>query len=135
MSFKNTYLRFLSTPSEAGLAESAAFHYVTSGSSLATPDAIIQYLNREPKLLKKRSEKVLSSVETPDTLVLEVETELEFVSGGGNYLPGMDDNFLSDQIVVFPIVSCAGLQRCGAERGRRLFWFRAVGVESRSVAK
>lgn len=65
----------------------------------------MKYLKREQNLLKKRMEKVLSAVETSDRLVLEVETELEFVKSGGNYLPAMDDNFLADQIVTFPIVS------------------------------
>lgn len=54
--------------------------------------------------MKKKGDKTLSFVEAPGTIVLDVETTLEFVSGGGAYLPSLDDNFLADHVVTFPTV-------------------------------
>ncbi|TGZ80075.1 hypothetical protein EX30DRAFT_364854 [Ascodesmis nigricans] len=134
--FQNSYLRFLSSPSESAISSSAELHYISSGTSLSTPDEIVKYLSRESRLLKKKSEKVLSSVQVQDTLVLEVETELEFVTSGGNYLPGLDDNFLADHVVVFPIIHFVTFEN-GKVKQARLFWDQAtllkqVGVIGRS---
>ncbi|KAG0131293.1 hypothetical protein HOY82DRAFT_340796 [Tuber indicum] len=104
MSLQQTYSRFLASPSAEALSASPSMHYITTLITLNSAETIMKYLKREPNLLKKRMEKVLSAVETSDRLVLEVETELELIKNGGNYLPAMDDNFLADQVVVFPIV-------------------------------
>lgn len=48
---------------------------------------------------------MLNCIESEDEICLDVETTLEFVTGGGAYLPGLDDNFLADRVVTFPIVS------------------------------
>jgi hypothetical protein len=105
MSLQQTYTRFLSSPSADLLAPSASMHYVTTTATVNTADAIINHLKREHTVLKKRGEKVLSAVETADSLVLEIETEIEFLRNGGSYLPAMDENFLADQVVFFPAVS------------------------------
>lgn len=55
--------------------------------------------------MEKKTEKVISSFETNDSLVIEMETTIEFKTSGGLYLPGLDDNFLSDQTVTFALVS------------------------------
>ena len=47
---------------------------------------------------------MLSAIENEDAVCLDVETTLEFLTGGGAYLPGLDDNFLADHIVTFPMV-------------------------------
>lgn len=47
---------------------------------------------------------MLSTVEGESAICLDVETTLEFITGGGAYLPGLDDNFLSDRVVTFPMV-------------------------------
>lgn len=47
---------------------------------------------------------MLHCIESENEICLDVETTLEFVTGGGAYLPGLDDNFLADRVVTFPIV-------------------------------
>ena len=44
-------------------------------------------------------------VEGRHALSVDVETTLEFLNGGGAYLPGLDDNFVADRTVTFPMVS------------------------------
>ena len=105
MSLQNTYTRFLAAPKPDVLADSATIHYITTAVSVSGPEKIIRDLTRENlSQLKKRAEKVLSAVETGNTLVLEVETEIEFLTSGCNWLPGLDDNFIADQVVRFPVV-------------------------------
>ena len=36
---------------------------------------------------------------------MDVEITIEFLTGGGAYLPGLDDNFVADRVVTFPMVS------------------------------
>jgi hypothetical protein len=55
-------------------------------------------------MIKKKEEKILDAVEASNALVVEVETTMEFVTSGGAYLPGLDDNFLADRTVTLPIV-------------------------------
>ena len=117
MSVLNQYQRFLASPAvnKNFLADNASIHYITSGVSVNSPDAIVKYLQVESRQINKRIEKVISSVVTADSLVLEVETEFEFVTSGANYLPGLDDNFLADHVVLLPIVSSVVLRvrMCG----------------------
>lgn len=104
MSLQQIYRKFVTAPSSDALDPSATIHYITTGKSIEAPDAIVKHLLREQKLLKKRVEKTLSSVETANTLVLEVETEIEFVENGGYFLPGLDETFIADQVANFPMV-------------------------------
>jgi hypothetical protein len=105
MSLQQAYLRFLASPSAAALSSSPSMHFITTLVTVNSAESITKYLSRESTQLKKRVEKPLSAIETADSLVLEMETEIEFLSSGGNYLPALDDNFLSDQVVMVPIVS------------------------------
>lgn len=107
MSLENIYTRFLATPREDVLDDNASFHYITTAISINGPDAIIAQLAKENlKALKKRQEKVINSFETGNQLLLEVATEIQFLTSGCNWLPGLDDNFLADMIVRFPVVCC-----------------------------
>jgi len=110
MSLQKIYTRFLAAPSVDQLDPAITFHYITTAVSVNGPDAIVKQLKRESlSQLKKRVEKVLASVETSDSLVLEIETEIEFLTSGANWLPGLDDNFLADHILRFPVVSFLAL--------------------------
>lgn len=80
-------------------------HFITTLITVNSAEAITKYLSRESAQLKKRVEKPLGVIESADSLVLEMETEMEFLCSGGNYLPALDDNFLADQVVMVPIVS------------------------------
>ena len=42
---------------------------------------------------------------------MDVDTTIEFVLGGGTILPGLDDNFLADRTIYFPMVSSDKAQK------------------------
>jgi len=98
------YTRFLTSPTEDVLHPEAVLHYITSLTSVHK-DKIISHLEREAVCYKKKEQRVLSSVESQNSCVLEVATTIEFVHSGGAFLGGIDDNFVSDQTVTAPIVS------------------------------
>ncbi len=104
MTLSDTYQRFLDRPSQSALAEKAALHYITTLTSIHDAPAIIKHLQVQEKLLKKTKQQVVSVVEGRHALSLDVETTIEFVNGGGAYLPGLDDNFVADRTVTFPMV-------------------------------
>jgi hypothetical protein len=105
MSLKTRYERYLSAPSSGAFAENASVNYIPTLTTITEPTAIVKHLAAQAKLLTKKSERVLSTVESSDGLCVDVDTTIEFVAGGGAYLPGLDDNFLADRIVNFPVVS------------------------------
>ena len=105
MTLNDTYQRFLDRPSQSALADKAALHYITTLTSISDAPAIMKHLQVQEKLLKKRKQPVVSVVEGRHALSVDVETTLEFLNGGGAYLPGLDDNFVADRTVTFPMVS------------------------------
>lgn len=104
MTLSDTYQTFLDRPSQGALAEKAALHYITTLTSIYDAAAIVKHLSVQEKLLKKTKQTVLSVVEGEHGLSLDVETTIEFQNGGGAYLPGLDDNFVADRTVTFPMV-------------------------------
>lgn len=104
MSLSAKYQTFLAAPSAGALAENASLHYITTLTTINEPAAIIKHLSVQDKLLKKKTEKVLSAIESANGLCADVETTIEFISGGGAFLPGLDDNFVADRTVTFPMV-------------------------------
>lgn len=104
MSLTNTYKAFLARPQAAALSDKASLHYITTLTSINTATAIDKHFHALEKVLKRKQEKVLDAVEAADSLCVEVETTLEFLTGGGAYLPNLDENFLTDRVVIFPIV-------------------------------
>jgi hypothetical protein len=105
MSLLQVYTTYLSNPTTALLADNASIHYLPTTTSINEPTAIIRHLASQAKLLTKKSEKIMHAVEGTGSISIEMETTIEFIAGGGVYAPGLDDNFLSDQVVVFPTVS------------------------------
>jgi hypothetical protein len=105
MSLKTRYEAFLSAPSSGALAENASINYIPTLTTINEPTPILKHLAAQAKLLTKKSERILSTVESADGLCVDVDTTIEFVAGGGAYLPGLDDNFLADKVVNFPVVS------------------------------
>ncbi|KAJ4363725.1 hypothetical protein N0V95_001041 [Ascochyta clinopodiicola] len=104
MTLINTYQAFLDRPSLGALADKAALHYITTLTSIHDAAAVIKHLQVQEKLLKKTKQKIVSVVEGRHALSVDVETTIEFLNGGGAYLPGLDDNFVADHTVVFPMV-------------------------------
>ena len=104
MSLSAVYQQFLAAPNPDTLANDAILSYVTTLTTYNDRTQIIKHLGAQQRVLRKKSEKVLSAIENDRAVFLEVETIIEFISGGGAYLPGLDDNFLADRIVEFPAV-------------------------------
>ncbi|KAI1407485.1 hypothetical protein F5Y13DRAFT_126360 [Hypoxylon sp. FL1857] len=104
MALAAVYKQFLTAPNSSQLADEATLHYVTSTTSYRGPADIIKHFNTSAKQLKKKKQEFLSVVEGQNAIAAEVDTVLEFVTSGGPYLPGLDDNFLADRTVYLPIV-------------------------------
>ncbi|ORX93694.1 hypothetical protein BCR34DRAFT_608481 [Clohesyomyces aquaticus] len=122
MSLSAKYQAFLASPSPGALADNASLNYITTLTSINEPSAIIRHFAVQEKLLKKKADKVLSAVESANGLCLDVETTIEFISGGGAYLPGLDDNFVSDRTVTFPMVHVVHFDKDGNITQIRLYW-------------
>jgi hypothetical protein len=105
MALQSTYKKFLSSPNASYLAENASFHYITTLVTYNGASNVIKHLKSQTDQLKKKEENLLDAIEGPGALAVVVETTIEFLIGGGAYLPGLDDNFLADRTVTFPIVS------------------------------
>lgn len=99
------YERFLAEPNPRLLADDATLHYVTTMTSVSGSANILKHLLNLQKQVRKKKQHVLSLLQSDDTLVLEVDTALEFQTSGGAYLPGLDDNFLTDRTAYLHIVS------------------------------
>ncbi|KAJ4297141.1 hypothetical protein N0V88_004059 [Collariella sp. IMI 366227] len=99
MALQAAYKQFLAAPSSSALANDASLHYVTTTSSFTGATDIIKHLSTVRNTIKKKKEDALFAIENHHALAVEVDTTLEFVSSGGPYLPGMDENFLSDRTV------------------------------------
>lgn len=102
---KSVYESFLSKPTAAVLNDEASLNYITTLTTINSNAAIVKHFAAFERVLKKKGEKVLDSIESGNALCLEVDTALEFLTGGGAYLPGLEENFLADRIVTLPIVS------------------------------
>ena len=104
MSATATYQQFLAAPNSSLLAANASLHYITTTTSLSGPTDIIKHFNTLRNQVKKKKEDILDAIEGQNALVVVAETTLEFITSGGVYLPGLDDNFLADRTVYIPIV-------------------------------
>lgn len=99
------YQQFLASPSASVLADKAALHYLTTTTTIAGADDIIKHLEGLRKHLNKKKEEVVNAVEGQSSAAFEIDTALEFLLSGGPYLPGLDDNFITDRDVSLPVVS------------------------------
>ena len=109
MSLTSAYEAFLGFPSATHLSEDASLNYITTLTTVNGSAAIAKHLSQQQKIVRKKHEKLLGTVEANTALCVDVETTLEFITGGGAYLPGLDDNFLADHVVTFPMVSARDL--------------------------
>lgn len=100
-----TYKQFLASPSADLLADKASLHYLTTTTSVSGPEEIIKHLTGLQKHLTKKKEDILNTVDARTSAAFEIDTGLEFLLSGGPYLPGLDDNFVTDHVVYFPVVS------------------------------
>ncbi|ENH60922.1 hypothetical protein FOC1_g10015728 [Fusarium oxysporum f. sp. cubense race 1] len=117
-----TYKQFLAAPSSSLLADTAALHYITTTTTFSGPTEIIKHLNALQKQVAKKKEEVFNIVDGQNVIVLEVDTGLGFQTGGGPYLPGLDDNFLSARDVYLPITHFVTFDEAGKILQIRLQW-------------
>nr|POF12809.1 dihydrofolate reductase [Quercus suber] len=122
LTMANTYGAFMQAPNTSMLAADASISYITTTTTINEPAAIIKHLAVQSKQITKKAEKVLNVIETQDALCLESETTLQFNSGGGAYLPGMDENLLDERVVTFPILHVVRFDDDGKIRQVRLYW-------------
>jgi hypothetical protein len=111
MALQTAYKQFLAAPNSSFLANNASLHYITTLVTVNGSSEVIKHLNGQSYDLKKTEQTFLDVVEGTNALAVEVHSTIEFISGGGSYLPGLDDNFLADRIVTFPIVCTSPLTR------------------------
>ena len=105
MSLTAVYERFIASPNPISLAENASLHYIPTLTTHSGSGSIIRHLeNQNSKVVKIKSAKTINAIEGQNALAIEVETVLEFVSGGGAYLPKLE-NFVADKMATLPIVS------------------------------
>lgn len=104
MSLEATYKQFLAAPSPDLLASNSSLHYITTLVSVNGANQILKHFVSQLDDLRKNEEKLLNVVEGRNALAAEVHTTIEFIAGGGPYLPKLDDNFLADRVVTLPIV-------------------------------
>ncbi|KAH8692199.1 hypothetical protein BGW36DRAFT_431421 [Talaromyces proteolyticus] len=122
MSLRAVYEQFLANPSPAILGRDVSLNYITTTTSVDGADEVLGHLQRQQKIVKKKADKVLDAIEAPGSVVLEIETTVEFVSGGGAYLPSLDDNFLADRVVTFPTVHIVRFDAKNQIQQIRLYW-------------
>ncbi|KAL2066103.1 hypothetical protein VTL71DRAFT_2174 [Oculimacula yallundae] len=122
MALQAAYQQFLAAPKESALASNASLHYITTLVTLNGSAAIIKHLGAQSHDLKKKEEKLLDVVESADAIAVEVHTTVEFVNGGGSYLPGLDDNFLADRVVTFPVIHMVSFTPDGKIQQIRQSW-------------
>ncbi|KAL8788249.1 MAG: hypothetical protein Q9213_001769 [Squamulea squamosa] len=116
------YQSYLANPNASAFAPDGALNYVTTLTTLHKSDVIGRHLAAHQKILKKKHENILHTIESEDSLCLEIDTTIEFITGGGMYLPGLDDNFLADQLVTFPVIHIVQFDVNRKIQQLRLFW-------------
>ena len=111
MSLKAIYQEFLDSPNPLSLASNASLNYITTLTTFTEPGPIVKHLEVQNRMVvKKKAEKIIGAVVGHDSLSVDVETTLAFISGGGAYLPGMDGSFLVEKVTTLPMVGASDLQ-------------------------
>lgn len=132
-SLTKLYSEFITSPKRDALHGQAGLHYIGStGSSFQSGDAIINHLRREAGWYTKKEQKILSSVETHSSVVLEISNTIEFTNGGGMLLPNLDDNFVADQTVTLPMVHIVQFED-GVIKQIRQYWDQACLLKQLGV--
>ncbi|KAL5347192.1 hypothetical protein ACLOAV_007501 [Pseudogymnoascus australis] len=122
MALQAAYQQYLATPNSSFLAENASLHYITTLTTFHGAAEIIKHLNNQTKKIKKKSEKIIDVVDGTSSLAVETELTVEFLNGGGAYLPGIDDNFLADREVTFLVIHIVSFDANGKITQIRLNW-------------
>lgn len=118
----SAYTAFLQSPSTSHLANDASINYITTTTVINESTAILKHLQAQLKQITKKEEKILNTIDGGNSLCLETELTLQFVFGGGAYLPAMDQNLLDEKIVTFPVVHIVDFDAEQKIKQIRLSW-------------
>ena len=111
MSLTTIYERFAASPNPLSLANNASLHYVPTLTTFVEQGPIVKHLQSQSRtVVRIKSQKTISAIEGPNAVAIEFETTLEFISGGGAYLPGLE-NLIADKVATLPTVSASGKHR------------------------
>ncbi|PYI03882.1 hypothetical protein BO78DRAFT_188459 [Aspergillus sclerotiicarbonarius CBS 121057] len=126
MSLKDVYRRFLADPRSAPLASDVSVIYITTTTKLDGAPAVVNHFAKQQRNIKTKSENVLDVIESANSICLDIETTLEFVSGnGGAYLPSLDNNFLAGHVATFPTVHIVRFNSQNQIQNVRIYWDQA----------
>ncbi|KAG0154533.1 hypothetical protein PDIDSM_101 [Penicillium digitatum] len=123
--FKTEYQRFLDNPRTAKLADDVSLIYVPTTTKFEQADNVITHVLKNAEVVKTKSNQVISAIEGPNSLCLDIETTLEFIEGGGVYLPSLDENFLADRVATFPTVHIVHFDANQLIKQIRIYWDQA----------
>ncbi|KAJ5971328.1 Nucleic acid-binding OB-fold [Penicillium vulpinum] len=123
--FKTEYQRFLDNPRTAKLADDVSMIYVPTTTKFEQADNVITHVLKNAKVVKTKSNQIISAIEGSDSLCLDMETTLEFTEGGGVYLPSLDDNFLADRVATFPTIHIVHFDANQLIKQIRIYWDQA----------
>ncbi|KAF1813704.1 hypothetical protein P152DRAFT_457072 [Eremomyces bilateralis CBS 781.70] len=133
MSLSQLYKQFLASPNASFLADDASLCYVPTLVTINNATAVIKHYTSQAKQLSKKAEKFVSVVEGSNALSIDVETTIEFQTGGGAYLPGLDDNFLTEKVVVLPSIHIVHFDEQQKIRQIRKYWDQGSLLKSIEV--
>ncbi|TEY66817.1 hypothetical protein BOTCAL_0131g00280 [Botryotinia calthae] len=122
MSLQSAYKQFLAAPNPSLLTTDASLHFITTLVTVNGASNVVKHLNGQNYQLEKKEETFLNTVEGPSSIAAEIHTTIEFKTSGGSYLPGLDDNFLADRTVTFPIIHIVSFDANGKIQQIRQNW-------------
>ncbi|KAF7884844.1 hypothetical protein EAF00_010662 [Botryotinia globosa] len=122
MSLQSAYKHFLASPNPSLLAADASLHFITTLVTIHGASNVVKHLNGQNHQLEKKEETFLNTVEGNSSIAAEIHTTIEFKTSGGSYLPGLDDNFLADRTVTFPIIHIVSFDGNGKIQQIRQNW-------------
>ncbi|KAJ5591874.1 uncharacterized protein N7459_002243 [Penicillium hispanicum] len=122
--FKDNYNKFLANPKnpDVAVAANVSLFYVPTTTSVEGKDAVLTHTSRQSSIVKKKGEQIINAIESYDSLILDIETTLEFSEGGGAYLPSLDDNFLIDRVATFPTLHIVHYNAQNEIQQIRIYW-------------
>ncbi|KAK2589540.1 hypothetical protein QQS21_012783 [Conoideocrella luteorostrata] len=109
----SVYKQFLASPTSSLLSKDASLNYVTTTKSIKGSDEIIKHLSNLQRQIKIKKQEFSDLVEGQSRIFVEIDTTLEFQSSGGPYLPGVDDNLVTDCEVELSIIHAVTLDEAG----------------------
>ncbi|KAL2870060.1 uncharacterized protein BJX67DRAFT_304704 [Aspergillus lucknowensis] len=125
MSLKDLYQRFLADPRSAPLAPDVSLIYITSTTELKGAEAVLKHLTKQQHILKINSQVVIDTIQGSNSLSLDVETDVQFVTGGGAFLPNLDETFLLDRVAKFPAIHIVRFNSQNEIQSVRIYWDQA----------